>query len=215
MSDESGNTGQNGEATEPSAPATAGSAGQLAPESPEERIAALETERDEVKDRMLRIAAEFENWKKRARVTQTEAEAAARERVLRDVLEVADNLERAAEHAGEGGDVDAGASIRKGVTLVLRLLQQKLERHEVRPFESKGQAFDPRLHEAISRVESGDVPAGSVAVELQKGYRIGEKLLRPAMVSVSTGPAAAKADQQEKVGKVEKGGSDKASEGGS
>src|SRR5215472_218927 len=102
MSDESGNTGQNGEATEPSAPATAGSAGQLAPESPEERIAALanersalEAERDEAKDRMLRIAAEFENWKKRARVTQAEAEAAARERVLRDVLEIADNLERA------------------------------------------------------------------------------------------------------------------------
>jgi molecular chaperone GrpE len=192
--EEAGTPPPNGEANEPSAPATAGSAGQLAPESPEERIAALEAERDEVKDRMLRIAAEFENWKKRARVTQAEGEAAGRERVLRDVLEVADNLERAAEHAGDGGDADAGASIRKGVTLVLRLLQQKLERHEVRPFESKGQAFDPRVHEAISRVESADVPAGSVAVELQKGYRIGEKLLRPAMVSVSTGPAASKAD---------------------
>jgi molecular chaperone GrpE len=59
----------------------------------------------------------------------------------------------------------------------------------VKAFESKGQPFDPRLHEAISRVESADVPSGSVAVELQKGYKIGEKLLRPAMVSVSTGPA--------------------------
>jgi molecular chaperone GrpE len=73
---------------------------------------------------------------------------------------------------------------------VLRLLQQKLERHDVRPFEAKGQPFDPRLHEAISRVESADVPAGAVAAELQKGYRIGDKLLRPAMVSVSTGPGA-------------------------
>jgi molecular chaperone GrpE len=192
MSDQAGTTqGQDGEA-EPSPPATAGSAGQLAPESAEERIAALETERNEAKDRMLRVAAEFENWKKRARVTQSEAEAAARERVLKDVLEIADNLERAAGHAGDGA-VD-GPSILKGVQLVLRLLQQKLERHEVRPFESKGQAFDPRVHEAISRVESADVPAGSVAVELQKGYRIGEKLLRPAMVSVSTGPAGAKAD---------------------
>jgi molecular chaperone GrpE len=89
-----------------------------------------------------------------------------------------------------------GPAILKGVTLVLRLLQQKLERHEVRPFESKGQTFDPRVHEAISRVESADVPAGAVAVELQKGYRIGEKLLRPAMVSVSAGPAAPKPDQQ-------------------
>jgi molecular chaperone GrpE len=164
---------------------------ELPAETPEERIANLEAERNEVKDRMLRIAAEFENWKKRARVTQAEAEANAREKVLRDVLEIADNLERAAAHAGDGA-VD-GPSLLKGVTLVLRVLQQKLERHEVRPFESKGQTFDPRLHEAISRVESADVPAGAVAVELQKGYKIGEKLLRPAMVSVSTGPGAAKA----------------------
>ena len=161
------------------------------PSTPEERIAALEAERNDAKDRMLRIAAEFENWKKRARITQAEAEASARERVLRDVLDVADNLERATTHAGDGA-VD-GPAILKGVTLVLRLLQQKLERLEVRPFDAKGQPFDPRQHEAISRVESADVPAGSVAVELQKGYRIGDKLLRPAMVSVSTGPAADKA----------------------
>jgi len=153
--------------------------------NPEARIAALEAERNETKDRMLRVAAEFENWKKRARVTQAEAEAAARERVLKDLLEIADNLERATEAGGDG------ASVLKGVTLVLRLLQQKLERHDVKPFEAKGQPFDPRLHEAISRVESADVPSGSVAVELQKGYRIGEKLLRPAMVSVSTGPKSA------------------------
>ena len=160
-----------------------------APATPEERIAALETERNETKDRMLRIAAEFENWKKRARVTQAEAEAAARERVLKDLLDVADNLERATDaHAAGAGDA---ASVLKGVTLVLRLLQQKLERHEVRPFEAKGQPFDPRVHEAISRIESAEVPAGSVAVELQKGYRIGERLLRPAMVSVSTGPGGA------------------------
>jgi molecular chaperone GrpE len=159
-----------------------------APVTLEERVAALEAERNEAKDRMLRVAAEFENWKKRARVTQAEAEAAARERVLRDVLEVADNLERATD-AHAAGAKDA-ASVLKGVTLVLRLLQQKLERHEVRPFEAKGQVFDPRVHEAISRVESADVPAGAVAVELQKGYRIGDKLLRPAMVSVSTGPGA-------------------------
>jgi molecular chaperone GrpE len=80
------------------------------------------------------------------------------------------------------------------VNLVLRLLQQKLERNEVRPFESQGQPFDPRQHEAISRIESDDIPAGSVAVELQKGYRVGDRLLRPAMVSVSTGPKTKAAD---------------------
>jgi molecular chaperone GrpE len=170
-----------------------GPAAQGAPENgvaadgPEERLAALQAERDEIKDRLLRLAAEFENFKKRARVTAAEGEANVRERVLKDVLDIADNLERATE-AGQGAD---GAAVLKGVTLVLRLLQQKLERYEVRPFEAKGQAFDPRFHEAISRVDSAEVPAGNVAVELQKGYKIGEKLLRPAMVSVSTGPKGA------------------------
>ncbi len=158
---------------------------ELPPASPEDRAAALEIERDEMKDRMLRVAAEFENWKKRARKEQTDAVATARESVLRDILEVVDNLERASG-AQANGTVD-GAAIMKGVGLVLRLFQQKLERYEVKPFEVAGQPFDPRVHEAVSRVES-DVPSGAVAAELQKGYRIGERLLRPALVSVSTGP---------------------------
>jgi molecular chaperone GrpE len=152
----------------------------------EARLAALEAERNDIKDRLLRLAAAFENYKKRARVTQTEAEAAVRERVLKDVLDITDNLERATD-AHSGDTAADAAAIVKGVALVLRVLQQKLERYEVRPFEAKGQTFDPRVHEAISRVPS-DVPAGAVAIELQKGYRIGDKLLRPAMVSVSTGP---------------------------
>lgn len=160
------------------------------PATPEDRLAALSAERDEIKDRMLRIAAEFDNWKKRARKEQTDAVAQAREAVLKDVLEVADNLERATgaqAQAGGNGVVD-GAAVVKGVNLVLRLFQQKLERYEVRPFEATGQPFDPRVHEAISRVESAEVPSGSVAIELQKGYRVGDRLLRPALVSVSTGP---------------------------
>jgi molecular chaperone GrpE len=157
----------------------------LPPETAEERLTSLSAERDEIKDRMLRIAAEFENYKKRARKEQTDAVGQAREAVLRDMLEVVDNLERATTQTG-GGALD-GASILKGVSLVLRLFQQKLERYEVKPFEAAGQPFDPRVHEAISRIESAQVPAGSVATELQKGYRIGERLLRPAMVSVSTG----------------------------
>ena len=172
---------------------TGDGAGPPVPSSPEERIATLQAERDEMKDRMLRIAAEFENWKKRARKEQTDAVAQARESVLKDVLEVADNLERATgaqAQAGGNGVVD-GAALVKGVNLVLRLFQQKLERYEVRPFQVAGQPFDPHVHEAVSRVESADVPAGSVATELQKGYRVGERLLRPALVSVSTGPGSA------------------------
>jgi molecular chaperone GrpE len=179
------NTNQNGDGATAAAP-------ELPPETAEERLASLAAERDEIKDRMLRIAADFENWKKRARKEQTDAAVQAREAVLRDMLEVADNLERAsAQTAAAGGAVD-GAAVLKGVSLVLRLFQQKLERYEVKPFEAAGQPFDPRVHEAISRVDSADVPAGSVAAELQKGYKIGDRLLRPAMVSVSTGPAQSK-----------------------
>jgi molecular chaperone GrpE len=164
----------------------AGPEHELPPASPEDRAAALAVERDEMKDRMLRVAADFENWKKRAKKEQTDAVNSARESVLRDILEVVDNLERAA--GAQASAVVDGAAVMKGVSLVLRLFQQKLERYEVKPFEVTGQPFDPRVHEAVSRIESADVPSGAVAAELQKGYRIGERLLRPALVSVSTGP---------------------------
>ena len=164
---------------------------ELPPATPEDRAAALEAERDEMKDRWVRTAAEFENWKKRARKEKDDAVATAREAVLRDILEIADNLERAtgAQGKADNGAIDPAAVI-KCVNLVLRLFQQKLERYEVKPFAAAGQPFDPRQHEAVSRVESADVPAGAVAAELQKGYRVGERLLRPALVSVSTGPKA-------------------------
>jgi molecular chaperone GrpE len=171
----------------PAADPASAFAPELAAATPEERLAAVTAERDDTKDRMLRIAAEFENWKKRSRKEQTDAVNEARERVLRDMLEVIDNLERAvAMQAGGNGKVD-GPAVLKGVDLVLRLFKQKLERYEVRPFDAAGQPFDPRVHEAISRVEHAEIPAGSVAAELQKGYRVGERLLRPALVSVSSG----------------------------
>ena len=163
---------------------------QDAPVGAETRLAALTVERDEIKDRMLRIAAEFENWKRRARKEQEDAEAKVRESVLRDMLDVLDNLERAVGAFGEGaGAAPDGAAVVKGVSLVLRLFQSKLERYNVKPIVARGEPFDPRVHEAISRVETADVPPGAVVAELQRGYRIGERLLRPAMVSVATGPA--------------------------
>jgi molecular chaperone GrpE len=160
----------------------------------ESKLLTLTAERDELKDRMLRIAADFENWKKRARKEQDDAENKVRESVLKDVLDVMDNLERAVSAYGDGSTtapaagVD-GPAILKGVTLVLRLFQTKLDRYGIKPIVAAGQPFDPRLHEAISRVERSDVPPGTVAVELQRGYRIGDRLLRPSMVSVATLPA--------------------------
>ena len=168
-------------------PAAAAPAPELTEATADEKLAALVAERDETKDRMLRIAADFENWKKRAQKELTDKVNEARERVLKDMLEVIDNLERAvAMQTGGNGGVD-GPAVLKGVDLVLRLFKQKLERYEVRPFEATGQPFDPRVHEAISKVAHPEIPAGSVAAELQKGYRVGERLLRPALVSVSSG----------------------------
>jgi molecular chaperone GrpE len=169
--------------------------------TPADQVAALTAERDEMKDRMLRVAAEFENWKRRARKEQDDAENKAREAVLRDMLDVIDNLERAVGAFGEGSPAGAGApktgaappqdtaAVLKGVGLVLRLFQSKLERYQVKSFAARGEPFDPRIHEAISKVATADVPPNAVAVELQRGYRIGERLLRPAMVSVATAPA--------------------------
>ena len=161
-------------------------------------VEALTAERDDMKDRMLRIAAEFENWKRRARKEQDDAEAKAREAVLRDMLDVIDNLERVVgafegnnAGAGKGAPAADGAAVLKGVNLVLRLFQSKLERYNVKPIAARGEPFDPKVHEAISRVETAEVPPGAVAVELQRGYRIGDRLLRPAMVSVASAPAKA------------------------
>ena len=133
------------------ADAVASAAPELTEATPEEKLGALAAERDDLKDRMLRIAAEFENFKKRSKKEQADAVAEARERVLKEMLEVVDYLERAVQTGANGG-VD-GAVVLKGVDLVLRLLKQKLERYEVRAFDAAGQPFDPRVHEAISRVE--------------------------------------------------------------
>jgi molecular chaperone GrpE len=164
------------------------------PPSPEEQLAALEAEKDDLRDRMLRLAADFDNWKKRARKEKDDGEARVKEGVLRDFLDIVDNLERALASIGEGKEGEA-KSIRDGVDLVLRQFRSKLERYQVKAIESVGQAFDPRFHEAISQVPSPTAKPGSVAHELQKGYLIGDRLLRPSMVVVASAAAPAPADE--------------------
>jgi molecular chaperone GrpE len=159
--------------------------------SPVERVAALEVEKAEYKDRMLRIAAEFDNFKKRTRKDIAEHETRAREAVLRDFLEIADNLERAIGSWQEGGEQDI-KSVQSGVELVLRLFKSKLERYSVTAVDAQGQAFDPRVHDAISQSPSAEATPGTVLRELQKGYRVGDRLLRPAVVVVAVAPPAPK-----------------------
>jgi molecular chaperone GrpE len=161
---------------------------EISPPTPEERITAVEAEKAEIYDRMLRIAADFDNWKKRARKDQADGEMQAKESVLRDFLEIIDSLERATVLWAGGKEIDA-KSVRDGVELVLRQFRSKLERYDVKPMEAMGVPFDPRMHEAVSQVPSAAVTPGSVLHELQKGYFIGEKLLRPAMVVVAAAPS--------------------------
>jgi molecular chaperone GrpE len=190
-------------ASEPAAPPTA-------PPTSEERIALLESEKTEIKDRMLRIAADFDNWKKRSRKDLSDGEMRAKESVLRDFLEIADNLERATASWGEGkdGKESDAKSVRDGVELVLRQFRSKLERYQVKPVESVGLPFDPRFHEAISQAPSADAKPGSVLHELQKGYLIGEKLLRPAMVVVASAPQVAKPAEENAADKPKPEGED-------
>jgi len=194
MSDSQDNTPDNdarnpvptgGPAAGPAAPTEPVS--NLPPPTLEERLVTLEAEKADLRDRMLRIAAEFDNWKKRSRKELSDGEARAKEQVLRDLLEVMDNLERATASWGEGKESDAKA-IREGVDLVVRQFRSKLDRYQVKPLEAKGAAFDPRFHEAISQVPAPDAKPGSVVHELQKGYMIGDRLLRPAMVVVAVAP---------------------------
>lgn len=159
----------------------------------EQRVVQLEQEKSDLRERMLRVAAEFENWKKRSRKEQEDVQFRAKEQILRDVIEVVDNLERAISSMTDSTDSKA---VKDGVNLVLRLFYQKLDRHDVKAFESKGKPFDPRLHEAVARVPSVDVPAGGIVDELVKGYNLGERLLRPASVVVAAAPPAAESPSE-------------------
>lgn len=155
----------------------------------EQKLAALEKEKKENWDRYLRAAADLENMRKRQRRELEDAKFEAKGKVLKEMLPVVDNLERAIEHATQ----QAGTNpIVEGVQLVLRQFMTAFERLDVTPIEAAGQPFDPNLHEAISQLES-DQPPGTVVQVLQRGYKSGDRLLRPALVVVAKA-AAAKAE---------------------
>jgi molecular chaperone GrpE len=157
----------------------------------EDKLAAAEKEKKENWDRYLRAAADLENTRKRQRRELEDAKVDATNKVLKEMLPVVDNLERAIEHANVGGNGDAALRpIVEGVQLVLRQFMTAFERLGVTPIDALGQPFDPNQHEAISQQES-DEPAGTVIQVLQRGYRMGDRLLRPALVVVAKPKAQA------------------------
>ena len=148
----------------------------------------LEAAREEARQshaRWLRERADLENLKKRAMRERSETARFANEAMLKDLLPVVDNLERAVEHARSGGN---GQPLVDGVALVLKALLDVLERHGVTRIQAKGTAFDPAHHEAMAQVETAEHEPNVVVAEHQPGYRLHERLLRPALVSVAKAP---------------------------
>ncbi len=147
-------------------------------------LASKTAECQALQDKYLRLAAEFENYK---RVTQREQREQIRfgnEQILRELLPVLDNLERAIRSAKENG---GGEAIVQGVELTLKQLTETLAKFGVRPIASVGEPFDPTRHQAVAQVESAEIAANMVVEEFQKGYLLHDRLLRAAMVSVSMG----------------------------
>ncbi len=166
-----------GEATPAGEPASPGEAA--------DRVAELETRVREVQERLLRVAADYENYRKRIEREKQEYVKFAHERLLRDLLPIVDNLERAAQHARSTGESPVLLS---GVTLVLQEFEKVLQRYGVTPIECVGRPFDPLVHEALQTVEMEGEQPGMVVEELQRGYLLNGRVLRPALVSVSAAP---------------------------
>lgn len=145
-------------------------------------VAAAQQELARVRDQLLRMAADFDNFRKRARREVAEAERKGREDLLRELLPVFDNLERAQAHAEKAADVK---SVTDGIAMVLRQFRDTLLRAGIERVETVGTAFDPTFQEAIQQAESTEYAPGTVMAEVQAGYRMGDRLIRPAMVVVA------------------------------
>jgi molecular chaperone GrpE len=157
---------------------------EAAEESVEDRLAAAEAKAQEHLDDLKRLAAEFENYKKRAVREQESMSARAAERLVKELLPIVDDLERALEAAEEHEE----AKLEEGVRLVHRQLASVLEREGLAEIGTDGK-FDPHVHEALLLQPAEGVAEGSVLEVLQKGYRLGDRVLRPARVVVAA-PAA-------------------------
>ena len=155
-------------------------------------VESLEAELAEAKDRVLRMAAEMDNLRKRTEREVRDAKTYAVSAFARDVLSIGDNLQRALS-AVPGEADEAMKGFVEGVAMTEREFLSVLERHNIRRLDPLGERFDPNLHQAMFEAESPDHAAGHVFAVVQPGYAIGERVLRPALVGVSRGPGAAAA----------------------
>jgi molecular chaperone GrpE len=139
-------------------------------------------------DRHLRAAADLENYKKRASREREEVERFGNQKLLKELLPVMDNLDRALEHA------DPTNVLTAGVNATRRLFEEVFARYGVKALTAVGQTFDPNLHEAMQRVVTSEAAAGTVIAEMVRGYALNGRLVRPALVSVATAPEEPKTE---------------------
>lgn len=160
-----------------------GNAAEPHPEPEKERTAEceqLKAERNQLLDRLARLQAEFDNARKRAEREKTEFRDFAAGNVIEQFLPVLDNFDLALKSNGSADQ------LRSGVSLIVKQMEEILNKMQVTPVATVGEAFDPRLHEALGTVERDDVPDHHVAEEVRRGYKLRDRLLRPALVRVAS-----------------------------
>jgi len=160
-------------------PENVGQAAVVGPPVPGSELEKIKAERDSLLDRLSRAQAEFENARRRATKEQQEFREYAISDAIKSLLPVVDSLERALQVKADA------AEFRGGVELIYKQLQASLAKLSVSPIVSKGEPFNPHLHEAVEMVETSEVPDHQVIEELQRGYKFKDRLLRPAMVKVA------------------------------
>lgn len=178
--------GQNGSDGQPEASAVGAEKADAVLEAPDP-LGSAQQEAARLKDQLLRTAADFDNFRKRTRRDLVDAERRGRDEFLREILPVFDNLERAVAHVEKATDVQ---SVAEGIQMVLRQLADTLGKLGVERVPTVGTPFDPAVHEAVQHFETTEHPPGSVAAEVQGGYRAQDRLIRPALVVVAKAPAA-------------------------
>jgi molecular chaperone GrpE len=161
------------------------SAGQDAPRPEPSELETLRQDRDETHDRLLRLQAEFDNYRKRVERERRELHEHFAAELLGDFLPVLDDVERALE-ATRGAAEPALASHRQGLELIHKAFVDLLKRRQVAPIEAHGADFDPNVHQAVGQEVSDAHREGEVIEDMRRGYRLGDRLLRPSMVKVAT-----------------------------
>lgn len=178
----------------------AAAAGEEEQEAPQDEVSELESLNEQLQDsqeQMLRLQAEMQNVRRRAEIDVEKAHKFALEKFVKELLPVADSLEKAVESTQgheEGGELVA--SIGQGVEMTLSLFLSSLKKFNVEPVNPVGEPFDPQVHEAMSMVSAPDAEPNSVVAVVQKGYLLNERVIRPAMVMVAKAEDAPKVDEQ-------------------